>query len=205
MKRNLVIAALAFVLSGATLSATAQTRPGPTPTPVPRPVAPQPATNTVVPAAKIAVVDTTNFGDEKTGIKRYISAVKSVDASFQARSNELVGLQTRLKGIADEIAKLRNTPVVAEQTIQAKQSDGEALQRDLKYKQEQFDADYKKKYEEVVMPISRDIGNALSEYGNRNGLTMIFDISKLAPAVLALSPATDVTAAFIADYNSRHP
>jgi hypothetical protein len=34
---------------------------------------------------------------------------------------------------------------------------------------------------------------------------MILDISKLLPAVLTVNPAMDVTQAFIADYNSKHP
>jgi hypothetical protein len=34
---------------------------------------------------------------------------------------------------------------------------------------------------------------------------MILDISKLAPAVLTVNPAMDVTAAFIADFNTKNP
>jgi Skp family chaperone for outer membrane proteins len=89
--------------------------------------------------------------------------------------------------------------------VRAKREEGERLQRDLKYKKEQADADFEKRYAEAVGPVSNDIGNALIQYASENGLTMILDISKLAPAVLSVNPAMDVTQAFIADYNSKHP
>jgi hypothetical protein len=34
---------------------------------------------------------------------------------------------------------------------------------------------------------------------------MILDISKLAPAILTVNPAMDVTQTFINEYNSTHP
>jgi len=158
-----------------------------------------------VPASKIALVDTSVFGDEKVGIKRYINAVNSVEKIFQPKSVELQNLQNQIKVIADDIAKLNNNPVVSPESLRAKRDEGERLQRELKYKKEQADADFQKRYTEVVGPVSNDIGNALIQYASQNGLTMIFDISKLAPAVLAVNSAMDVTQAFIADYNSKHP
>lgn len=222
MKRNLSLGAGALLLLIAFVPARAQTRPTPTPAPTPtpkpaapspsgnvpatstpRPVAPPPSVN--VPATKIAVVNTEVFRDEKAGITRYLKTIKGLEAEFQVRNAELRNLQARLKTIADEITKLSGQPVVAPETIQAKRDEGERLQRELKYKKEQADADFQKRYNEVVTPITRDIGNALNEYAGQQSLTMILDISKLEPALLALNPATDVTLAFIADYNRRNP
>ena len=220
MSRIIVIAA-AFVISiGASIPTFAQARPAASPTPT-RPAAPQPgpvatprpaaaATTPIampanVPASKIALVDTTVFGDEKVGIKRYINAVNSVEKIFEPKTLELRNLQNQIKVIADDITKLNNNSVVSPVSVRAKQDEGERLQREFKYKKEQADADYQKRYTEVVRPISNDIGNALIQYASQNGLTMIFDISKLAPAVLSVNPAMDVTQAFIADYNSKHP
>jgi Skp family chaperone for outer membrane proteins len=207
MKRiTLLTTALLFLVIAA-VSAAAQTTPRPTATPTPRPAVPQPARNinAPVPESKIALVDTEAFRDDKAGITRYLIAVKTLDREFQPRNAELASLQNRLKAIAEEINKLRGNAVVSPQTIQAKQDEGERLQRELKYKKEQADADFEKRYKEVVGPVSSDIGNALIEYANQHGLTMILDISKLLPAVLAVNPAMDVTQAFIADYNSKHP
>ena len=189
------------------ISASAQTRPG---TAAPRQAAPQtpPAavSNAPVPDSKIAFIDTGMFGEEKGGINRYVSAVKKVEREFQPRQTELITIQNRIKALADEISKLSgNSVLVDPKTIQAKQEEGERLQRDLKYKKDQADADFAKRYQEEVSPISTDIGKALDQFAQQRGITMILDISKLAPAVLTVNPAMDVTAAFIAEFNSKNP
>ena len=185
------------------VSTSAQTRPGAA---NPRPAAPPAATsNAPVPDTKMAFIDTGAFGDEKGGITRYVNAVKKVEREFQPRQTELVTLQNRIKAIADEISKLSGNSVVDPKTIQAKQDEGERLQRDLKYKKEQADADFTKRYQEEVSPISTDIGKALDQFATARGITMILDISKLAPAILTVNPAMDVTAAFIADFNTKNP
>ena len=217
MSRIVSIAAAVLILIGASITSSAQTRPAASPTPT-RPAAPQPtpvrpavpqpapvAAPANVPPSKIAIVDTTVFGDEKTGIKRYINAVNTVQRAFDAKNAELRNLQNQLKVIADDINKLSGNSLVSAESIRAKRDEGERLQRELKYKKEQADADFEKRYTEVVGPVSNDIGNALIQYASQNGLTMILDISKLMPAVLTVNPAMDVTQAFIADYNSKHP
>jgi Skp family chaperone for outer membrane proteins len=205
MKRNFVIPAVFVLLIVAALSAAAQTRPGPAGAATPKPVASAPTTTAAVPDTKIAFVDTTAFGDEKTGIKRYVNAVKTVQVQFKPTTDELISLQNRIKVIADDITKLSGSPVVDPKSIQAKQDEGERLQREFKYKKEDADAAFEKKYGEVVGPISTDIGKALDQYLLQHGLTVILDMSKLAPAVLTMNPAMDITQSFIAEYNSRNP
>lgn len=207
MKRILVIAAAFVVLTSAAVSTSAQTRPAtPSPTAA-RPAAPQPtpAATAPVPDAKIALVDTSMFGEEKTGITRYINAVKGVQAEFVVRNTELLNLQARIKTISDELAKLTAAPVVSAGTIKAKQDEGERVQRELKYKKEQYEADFEKRYTEVVGLASTDIGKAMDQYASQRGFTMVLDLSKLLPALITWNPATDITQAFIADYNSKHP
>jgi len=172
-----------------------------------KPAAPQPtrSASQPVPDTKIAVVDTNVFADEKAGITRYLNAVKSLEPEFRSRTHELGQLQNQIKATAEEIAKLKVNSVVAPETIQAKQQESERLQRELKYKQDQTNADYEKRYNEVVGPITTDIGKALDLYANQHGLTMILDINKLLPAILSVNPAMDITQAFIAEYNSKNP
>lgn len=207
--RNFRILAAAMMLAAIiAVSASAQTRPAAGTPARPAATTPQtaPATsNAPVPDTKIAFIDTGAFGEEKGGITRYVNAVKSLEREFKPRQDELNGMQTRIKTIADEITKLSGSSVVDPKTIQAKQDEGERLNRDLKYKKEQADADFAKRYGEVVGPISQDIGKALDQFATQRGITMILDISKLAPAILTVNPAMDVTSAFIAEYNSRNP
>ena len=202
--RNIRILAAAIMLAAiVAVSASAQTRPAATTPARPAATTPPAASTGPVPDTKIAYINTEAFGDEKTGITRYVTAVKSLEREFDPRQKELITMQTRIKALADEIGKLTGSSVVDPKTIQAKQDEGERLQRDLKYKKEQADADFAKRYQEVVSPISSDIGKALDSFATTRGLTMILDISKLAPAVLTANPNMDVTAAFIAEYNSK--
>jgi Skp family chaperone for outer membrane proteins len=202
--RNIRIFAAAIMLAAiVAVSASAQTRPAATPPAASRPAATTPANTGPLPDTKIAFINTEAFGDDKGGITRYVAAVKSLEREFDPRQKELIGMQTRIKTIADEIGKLSGNTVVDPKTIQGKQEEGERLQRDLKYKKEQADADFAKRYQEVVSPISADIGKALDQFATSRGITMILDISKLAPAILTVNQNMDVTAAFIAEYNSR--
>lgn len=207
MKRILVIPTVLVLLTIASISAAAQARPGPSGAASPKAAAPQPTlgATAAVPDTKIALVDTSMFGDEKAGVTRYLNAVKTVQREFQPKLAELTTLQARIKAIADEITKLSGNSVVAQQTIQAREEEGERLQREYKYKKEQADADVERRYNEVVGPISTDIGKALDQYASQHGLTMILDISKLLPAVLTVNPAMDITRTFIAEYNRKNP
>ena len=133
MKSILIIAVGLLIFTCASAPSFAQTRPG-TPGPAaPRPAAPQatPTTSAAVPVTRIALVDTTIFGDEKAGVTRYVNAVKGVQAGFQPRQVELNNLQSRIKAIADEIAatypfhpRLKNVVALFKENEQFKQTRG---------------------------------------------------------------------------------
>jgi Skp family chaperone for outer membrane proteins len=206
---RLIAAPLIFTIALA-MAAAAQTRPGtaaPQATPRPSAAAPQTAAPNLgpVPAAKIALLDTRMFVDEKGGIIRYLNAVKLVEREFQPRQAELTGLQQRIQTIIDDLKKLQANPVVDQKSIQDKQNEGERLQLELNNKKEQADTLFAKRYDEVVGPISAEIGKALDAFAQQRGITLTLDISKLLPAILTANPAMDITTAFIDEFNSRNP
>src|SRR4051812_11891610 len=194
MKNIRILAAAMMLAAILAVSASAQTRPGTT-TAAARPAATLAATsNAPLPDPKFAFIDTTQFSDEKEGIVRYVNAMKALQTEFKPRQDELNTMNNRIKALADEISKLNSgSSVVDPKTIQSKQEEGERLQRDLDYKKKQADADFSKRYQDVVSPISADIGKALDAFAAKQGITMILDISKLAPAILTVNPAMDVT------------
>lgn len=207
--KKLIFAALilitmtAFAVMGQTRPQT--TPPRPTPTPLPRPAATPAASTAPVPDSKIALIDTTMFGDEKSGIFRYIDAAKSVRAEFLTRTNELQGIQTRLEALITEIQNLSKAPVVDQKAIQAKQQQGQTLQDEFKTKKDRLDEDVSKRAEQVIGPISQLIGQAMDQFARQRGITLTLDTSKLLPAILTAIPAMDLTTAFIADFNSKNP
>ena len=188
------------------IAATAQTpRPTPTPATQPRPT-PAPATaNTPVPQSKIALIDTTAFGDEKNGIYRYVDAARTVQNEFKTRTDEIQNLQNRLNALVNEINALMKVTPVDQKTVQAKQQQGESLQTEFNTKKAKLDEDIGKRYEQVVAPISTQIGQAMDQFATQRGITMTLDLSKLLPAILTALPATDLTQAFISDFNSKYP
>src|SRR6185503_1104500 len=142
--KTLSTLATAILLATAAISAQAQTRPAPTPTPAPaRPAAtPVPGTSpptVAVPAGKIAFVNTEAFTDETIGIKRLVAAVKALQNEVKPKNDEMVAIQTRIQQIAKDIENLSKSSVVDPKSIQAKQDEGARLERDLKYKKEDFD------------------------------------------------------------------
>ncbi len=207
----ILVAAMAFTINGQIRPQTTAPRPTPTPiprpaaTPSPRPTAAPAAINTPVPDSRIALIDTAMFGDEKNGIFRYVDAAKSVQAEFKPRTDELQNLQNRLNTLANEIQTLSKAPVPDQKTIQAKEQQGESLQLELQTKKERLDEDVNKRYEQVVAPISKQIGVAIDQFARQRGVTMTLDLSKLLPAILTAVPAVDLTQAFIADFNSKNP
>jgi len=207
MKRLFSICAALTLI---TLSALGQTRPQttparPTPTPAPRPAATPAATNAPVPDSRIALIDTSMFGDEKNGIWRYIDAAKSVQAEFKPRTDELQSIQTRLNTLATEIQTLMKAPVPDQKTIQAKQQQGTSLQEEGKTKKDRLDEDVTKRYEQVIAPVSSQIGAFMDQFARQRGVTMTLDVSKLLPAILTAVPAVDLTQAFINEFNSKNP
>ena len=208
MKR-LIFAALILTATMA-IAVMGQTRPQtsaprPTAMPLARPAATPVVGNASVPDSRIALIDTSMFGDEKNGIYRYVDAAKSVQAEFKTRSDEVLNLQNRINALITEIQTLSKAPVVDQKTIQAKTQQGETLQAEWKTKKDRLDEDVSKRAEQVIAPISAQIGAAMDQFARQRGVTMTLDISKILPAILTAVPAVDLTQAFIADFNSKNP
>ncbi len=208
--KNLRMLAAATILSAiATLSAQAQgTRPAAPVTP-PRPsAAPAAATtpaNVAIPDSKIAFVDTEAFGDEKVGIARFVAALHTLERELKPKQDEMLAMQTKLQQLAKDIDTLSKSAIVDPKSIQAKQDEGARLERELKYKKEDFDAVMQKRYREIVGLVSSDIGRELDVFAAQHGITLVLDVSKLAPAILSAKNEMDITVAFIAYYNAKNP
>ena len=172
MKKIFSICAIVALTGVIAFSAIAQT-PRPTPTPVPRPAAtpapgprptPTPAVaNMPVPQSRIALIDTTAFGDEKNGIYRYVDAAKAIQNEFKTRTDEIQSLENRLNALGNEIEALMKVTPVNQTAVQAKQQQGQSLQAEYNTKKAKLNEDVGKRYEQVVSPISAQIGAAMNE------------------------------------------
>lgn len=207
MKIVRIVAASAILAAFTALSTHAQaTRPAVnTPRPTATPATGTASANVVVPESKIALVDTEAFGDEKTGIVRFVEALRSLQREVKPKQDEMLAIQAKIQQIAKDIDSLSKSAVVDPQSIRAKQDEGGRLERELKYKKEDYDAIMQRRYREVVGPVSTDIGKELDVFAAQRGITMVLDVSKLLPAILTAKNETDITVAFIAYYNAKKP
>ena len=193
MKIFRAIAAVAFFAVITVASVHAQPR---TTTPAPAPV------TSSMPDAKIALVNTDDFADEKTGIARLVAAMKRVDAEFQPRRTELQTLQQQIeKATADlnKAAPVQDPKVTAQQNEKIEQ-----MKKDYQRKGEDAQASYQKRLQEVLGPVYEDIGKALDTYAKAHGITLVLDVTKIQ-GIVSASESLDITRAFITEFNSKNP
>jgi outer membrane protein len=196
MKIFRAIAAVAFLAVISAGSVLAQPKPTTTP-------APAPSTQTAaLPETKIALVNTDEFADEKTGINRLVAAMKRVDGEFQPRRTELQTLQTTIEKATADLSKagpLQDAKVTQQQTDKL-----EGMKTEFKRKGEDAQAAYQKRLQDVLGPVYDDIGKALDAYAKAHGITLILDVTKVQ-GIVSASESLDITRPFITEFNSKNP
>ena len=197
MKIFRAIAAVAFLAVISAGSVLAQPKPTTTP------AGPAPSTQTAaLPETKIALVNTDEFADEKTGINRLVAAMKRVDGEFQPRRTELQTLQTAIEKATADLSKaapLQDAKVTQQQTDKL-----EGMKTEFKRKGEDAQAAYQKRLQEVLGPVYDDIGKALDAYAKAHGITLILDVTKVQ-GIVSASESLDITRPFITEFNSKNP
>lgn len=157
---------------------------------------------------KIGVIDPRFFQQETGGIAKYITALKSLDNEFKPVDQKLQTLANKMNALKTEINTLQKqngTVPVKQEDVNKKIEEYNSLAREMKYQQEEAKASFESRQQVIMGPIMQDIGNAMEEYRNKNGYSIILDATKLENAglVLAFDRALDVTQDFIKFYNSR--
>jgi Skp family chaperone for outer membrane proteins len=156
---------------------------------------------------KIVFMNTNAFYDEKQGITKLVNANKQLNNEFAARIKDLDDGSRRLDGIAKEMETMQKLPPAQfnRAAYTTKQDEGERLQRELQYKKTELETAISKRRVALVGPISREIGDAVTEFSKKNSYGVVFDVAKLdnSGALLFLADAADVTKDFIAFYNAR--
>jgi len=167
----------------------------------PRPTTTAPATGALA-DTKIALVNTEEFVDEKTGIVRLVNAMKAVNGEFQPRQTELTGLQAQIDKLTSDLQKAASVqdPKVSQQ----QQDKIDQLKKDQQRKGEDAQAAYQKRLQEKLGPVYDEIGKALDAYAKAHGITLILDVTKIQ-GIVSASESLDITRAFINEFNSKNP
>jgi Skp family chaperone for outer membrane proteins len=177
-----------------------QPRPG-TSAPPPAPTSAQVSTVNV-PETKIALVNSDEFGDPKTGIVRLVNAMTRVEKEFEPKKVELQNLQQQIEKATADLAKVG--PMQSALVNQQQQDKIDQLKKEFQRKGEDAQAAYEKRRQEVLAPILEDLGKALDVYARARGITLVLDVTKVQ-GLVSFSDSLDITKAFITEFNSKNP
>src|SRR5258707_9908328 len=133
----------------------------------PRPGTTAPTTGTSAPAVnvpetKIALLNSDEFGDPKTGILRLVAAMNRVEKEFEAKKLELQTLQGQIEKATADLAK--GGPMQSEQINQQQQDKIDQMKKDFQRRGEDAQAAYEKRKQEVLGPVIDEIGKYLDGY-----------------------------------------
>lgn len=196
MKILRAMAAVAFFAAISASSVLAQPKPAVTPAPV------APIQSGPLPDAKIALVDTDEFLNEKTGIVRLVAAAKKVEGEFQPRRTELQGLDAQ---IAKLTADLQKAQPVQDPKVSAQQQDKlDQLKKEFQRKGEDAQTAYQARLRDMLGPVYDEIGKALDAYAKSKGITLILDVTKIQ-GIVSADGSLDITKAFISEFNAKNP
>ena len=164
---------------------------------------------------KIGIVNTQAFAQTTGGITKYVNALSSLAAELGPDEKALQGMVTKSQTLEKELGDLKRQledpklppavdKVKLQTSFQAKLQEYEDLGRTFKFEEEKYKVKLERRENAVVRPVSRDIGNALTEFAKKNGYVMIFDVSKdQGGMLLFLDEKQDMTKEFITFYNAR--
>lgn len=172
------------------------------------PLTAQPAKTPVLKAvetARVAFVNSAAFGVEGSGIKQLVKAMQSLELEFSSKQSELSLLAEKLRTLAGELNKLNADPVGNAKAMEAKQTEGIRMQQELQAKQQQAQAAFSQRQQEVQGPVEVEIGKELRAYAKTRDVSLLLDSAKLGEALLDARPELDLTTDFIAYYNAKHP
>ena len=212
MIRNPLVQILILVAL-ATTAVAQQQRPGAPATPRPTPAATPPATaapatqaTVALPTSKIAIINTQEFMDPKTGILKFTTVVNKLNSEFQKTRDDLNALRTRGEALEAEITKLRDAPAgtpIDQPALQVKIDQLEQLKKDVQRRSEDAQTAYNKRRDEVLQPLQLEIATALEAFAKARGINFVIDGA--AVPLLYFEESTNITRAFIADFNSKNP
>jgi len=149
----------------------------------------------------VAIVDSGEFTDQKTGIRRVVAALAQLDIKNQGLNKELKDMQARLQNLRTDI---QNKSLVQDPKVTAQQTDQAAkLELELKRKAEDAQAAAEKEMQTAIGPLQVDIQNAMSAYAKAHGIFLVIDANRV-PLIYA-DDSIDITKDFIAEYNKTHP
>ena len=207
MNKKYLLPISAVVVIGIATSISAQRPTPPATQPSPAAATPQTtASNVALPVSKMAVIYTDVFLDPKSGIAKFNTVLNKLNGEFQKTKDDLTQLQNRAQALEAEISKLQSAPEgtpIDQRSLQAKIDQLEQMKKDIQRKAEDAQAAYNRRRQELFAPLQDEIGKVLEVFAKSRGINVIIDGAQVP--LLYAADSTDITRAFISDFNSKNP
>jgi Skp family chaperone for outer membrane proteins len=149
--------------------------------------------------AKVGVINSDKFANATGGITRLVNALRTLDAEFKPRRDEITQLLARFNALQQVPAA--STPA----QLASRRDQVETLQTEIQRKQEDARVAYGKRLSTLTNPIRLTVFNALEAYAKQRGLDVLIDLAKFPDGVLLVNQNADLTPGFIRDFNSKNP
>jgi Skp family chaperone for outer membrane proteins len=200
MKRKISVIAFTFVVLVASARTFAQGSATPS---KPQTTAQPSAVN--IPVGKVAIIYSAAFQDPKAGITRFTVLLNKLNAEFQKTQEDLNQTAQKIKQLEDEVGKAQQgASALPPAQIQAKIDQLDQMKKDYQRKGEDAQAAYQNRRKEIFAPLQEDVGKQLEAYAGSHGITLVIDASQVE-GILYAADSTDITKAFISEYNSKNP
>lgn len=155
--------------------------------------------------AKIAIIDSNAFYDDKTGIKRIGVALAAINTQFEPLRKEIEAMRVTHGSLLVQIENLKKTNG-SPATIKQKSDEAAKLEVDLKRKAEDAQKLFDKTRNEKMAPVADAISKHLQEYGKAKGYSLLIDLAKDVNGMVLMigdPSGIDVTTDFIAFSNAK--
>lgn len=160
---------------------------------------------------KVMFINTASF-EAPGGITKYTNALSTLGREMEPLRAEIRTMVARFGALEKELAQMQTqvnaataaTRPALEKQFVAKRDEYQTLEINIKRKQEDGKARFERRQAELIGPVQQDISRVMQDFAKQKGYSVIFDISKLAGALLVYDEAkADVTKEFITFYNAR--
>ena len=121
----------------------------------------------------VAFVNGLMFTDQKAGITKYVELQKTIAREFQPKQDELKNMQTEYESLRKQV---QNNPTAPD--AQRKADKAEQMNKDITNKGYDLQAQYNKRYEELLQPLQLKMNLQLKQWCAQKGFVAIIDVSK---------------------------
>jgi outer membrane protein len=151
------------------------------------------------PPSKVAVI---LFQQAVLSTKEGQAAQASLKAKFDPRKAELEKRQTELQAIQEKLQKGGATLAADVRTKMERDlaSGGRSLNNDA----EDLNSEVQAEENRIMQGMATRMGNIIKDYANKNGYSMVIDVSSQQSAVLWASPSVNITADIVKLYDQAH-